>query len=55
MQEGYPTSNYELIKASGNNKLVIEGSRYCVDNKVVYFAVSAVLPCVWIAKLNKRP
>ena len=46
--------NYVLIKASGKNKIVIEG-RHCVDNKAVYFAVSAVLPSVWIEELNKRP
>ena len=52
---GPPPSNYVLIKASGNNKIVIEDSIYCVDNKAVCFAVPAVLPCVWIGELNKRP
>ena len=47
--------NYVLIKASGKRKIVIEDSRYGVDNKAVYFAVSAVLPCVWIEELNERP
>ena len=46
MKECYPPSNYMLVKASGNNKTVIEDNRYCVDNKAVYFAESAVLPCV---------
>ena len=55
MKEGHPPSNYVLIKASGNNKIVIEDSIYCVDNKAVCFAVPAVLPCVWIGELNKRP
>ena len=49
-----PPSNHVLIKASGNNKIVIEDSRYCVDNKTVYFAVYAVLLCVWIGEVNKR-
>ena len=52
---GPPPSNYVLIKASGNNKIVIEDSIYCVDNKAVCFAVPAVLPYVQIGELNKRP
>ena len=52
MKEGVD-SNFVLIKVSGNNKIIIEDSRYCVDNKAVYFAVSAVLLCVWIRELNK--
>ena len=52
MKEGVD-SNFVLIKASGNNKIVIEDSRYCVYIKKVYVAVPAVLPCVWIGELNK--
>ena len=55
MEEGHPPSNYVLIKASGNDKIVIEDSIYCVDKKAVDFAVPAVLPCVWIGEPNKRP
>ena len=54
MKEGHPLQTV-LIKASGNNKIVIKDSMYCVDNKAVHFAVLAVLPCTWIGELNKRP
>lgn len=38
---------------SENNTMVIEENRYIVDNKAVYFSVSAVMPCAWIGELSK--
>ena len=46
----------KLLRGRGwseNNKIVIADSRYCGDNKAVYFALSTVLACVWIWELNK--